>query len=148
MLQLNSDLLNRVYTIFDVNFLKNGSGRISKITSYILWLKQKGNVYNIFIGGWGNNYNGPADEMLFVCLFILGGIIGLVLFIYPIWKIYKYTFKLRCCSDLAKGINVGLTLYIIASISDGGYWLVPTALNLWLLLSLVKLINKKVEVKL
>lgn len=149
MLQLNSDILNRVYTIFDVNVLKNGSGRVSKITNFILWFKQNGNVGNIFIGSWGNNYNGPAGEVLFVCLFILGGVIGLVLFIYTILEIYKYTFKLRCCNDLAKGINIGLTLYIIASISDGGYWLPPTALNLWLLLSLAKQIkiNKNGDLK-
>lgn len=37
---------------------------------------------------------------------------------------------------MIKGINYSLTLYFIASISDGGYWLTPAALNLWMILSM------------
>ena len=90
----------------------------------------------VIFGGLGYNYSGGAYEMTLFCIFVLGGIVGVIFFILPIIPIYKHTFYHKN-NTIIKGINYSLTLYFIASISEGGYWLTPTALNLWMILAMV-----------
>lgn len=136
----NVKVIERFKTVFDWNVLKNGTGRIPKTEEFFSWLYLKGNVLNFLFGSLGCNYEGGTGEVTYIYIFILGGIVGLLLTFFPILYIYSNLFKNKNDSVI-KGICYGLTLYLIAAVAEGAFFLPPTVLNLWFILGLANAYN-------
>lgn len=142
--KLNNYFIVRILTIFDSEILASGTGRIPGALKYFNWAANEKNILIFVFGGYGLNYSGGAYEMTYMCIFILGGIVGLILFALPIATIlinsYKYCNANYLRSDnitnILKGTVIGLVLFLIAAFAEGGFWLPPTAVNLWMLLAI------------
>ena len=83
------------------------------------------------------NYWGSAYEMTYFCILMLGGILGMLAFLVPI--VYIFVKKLvfyRKTSPIVKGVFEGVLVYLIIAYVEGALWLPPTAINLWMVLSI------------
>ena len=76
---------------------------------------------------------GVAFEMLPTSLFAQTGIIGMIL----IYAFFIYTIKELNTKDyVSGGVRSSLIIWLIIGIIECGYWLPPTALNIFLLIGL------------
>ena len=135
LVTISEILIARLSTIFDLEFISSASGRIPKILQYLQWIDSKGGLISVIFGGLGYNYSGGAYEVTLFCVFVIGGIIGVIFTILPIIPIYMNIITNKN-DNFIKGIYCSITLYFIASIAEGGYWLTPTALNFWMVLAI------------
>lgn len=132
---MNKTLIARLSTIWDLQFISNASGRIPSLLKYLQWIDNKGGIVSVIFGGLGCNYYGGAYEITIICIFVIGGIVGVAFSMLSIVPIYMKIIRNKN-DEIIKGLNYSITLYFIASISDGGYWLTPTALNFWMVLAI------------
>lgn len=114
------------------------SGRTEGIFHVIESIKECGNpfllILSIIIGPRGLiSYWGVAFEMFPTSLFVQTGVVGVILI---------YTFYIQCVMKLdgnnyiAGGVRSSLFIWLIIGIIECGYWLPPTALNIFLLVGL------------
>lgn len=112
------------------------SGRtegLVNVVNCILWAKNPLLLLlSIIIGPKGLiSYYGIAFEMLPTALFAQTGIIGIVL----IYAFFIYVIKELNGKDyVSGGIKSSLIIWLIIGIIECGYWLPPTALNIFLLI--------------
>ncbi len=128
----NAELINRMFGT-SMNVFFQGSGRTNSAMEYFRWIST--NMWAIVCGGLGATYSGGAYEMTYIAVFIMGGIIGVTLFLLPFVKVL-----LLCKNGLRKrndsllhGVKEGLTIYLITAFLEGAYWLPPTAINVWMI---------------
>lgn len=116
----------------------DGAGRTSSAINYFKWLvSTKGSLIYILFGSYGMEHSGGGYEMTYVCVFENGGIVGLCLFLYPIIKILSEKINRNDVNrDIAYGLKVGCIVYLLAANVEGGFWTLPTAINLWIILGL------------
>lgn len=137
---ISKSFYERIISIFNTNILLDGTGRIPGIIRYFKWMGVQ-NISDLLVvmlfGGYGTNYNGFAYEMTYFCIFILGGIVGLIVTLYPVLNVYFSVCKRKERNNsILNGVLDGILLYGIAAFAEGGFWLPPTALNFWLILSI------------
>lgn len=135
---LNRDIINRILEIFNINSLISGTGRTEQALEYFAWLEH--NPFTFFIGASGFDYSGGAYEMTYICVFVLGGIIGLFLFVYPMLVIVFPDKKAMKDHRYIASLE-GVIFYLVVAFVEGGYWLPPTALNVWVLLSIISILK-------
>lgn len=87
-----------------------------------------------FIGPQGIvKYSGLAYEMLPLSLFAQTGIIGVIL-------LYGFFIKAYCSFSkkdyIQKAIKLSLIIWLIIGCIECGYWLPPTALNIFMIIGL------------
>lgn len=134
----NAGLLSRIGGSLNWNVFVNGSGRTAEALRYFSWLFEKFRPLTFLFGAYGSYYRGGAYEMTYFCVFILGGIVGLLLFICPIISIAKRIKNKLSVTENAglRGVYEGIILYFLIAFVEGAYWLPPTALNVWSVISL------------
>lgn len=139
-MERNSGLLGRIGNSLDWNVFMGGSGRTASVLAYFSWLFKKFRPFAFLFGAYGSDYSGGAYEMTYICVFVLGGIIGLLLFVYPVFNIVlKIKRKLLTNDDeKLRGVYEGIILYFLIAFIEGAYWLPPTALNVWSVISLAQ----------
>lgn len=131
-----NDYITRFASIFNWQSLSNASNRAPKFQEYLSWVfERKDGIFHLIFGSFGMNHNGEAYEMLWGSVFIFGGIIGLVLFFTPIFYVMK-KLKDNSYTKVSHGLFYGLSVYLFASIIEGAYWLLPTAINFWLVIAI------------
>lgn len=116
--------------------LSEGSGRIEKINEY---LEMVGSNFWVLINGM-LFYDRKFDEIYEVLPAAVLQIFGLPLLVYYIWFLVV---KLK--PIIKSPYILPFIAYFTASLSDGAYWLPPTATNLFILLGLCTVWNKKVK---
>ena len=84
LVTISEILIARLSTIFDLEFISSASGRIPKILQYLQWIDSKGGLISVIFGGLGYNYSGGAYEVTLFCVFVIGGIFGVIFTILPI----------------------------------------------------------------
>lgn len=139
-LNSNLGLLNRIGNSLNWQVLVNGAGRTANAVEYFSWLFNKFRPFAFLFGAYGSDYSGGAYEMTYICVFLLGGIIGLILFIYPVFNIVSRIKRKLLANDNEKlrGVYEGIILYFLIAFIEGAYWLPPTALNVWSVISLAQ----------
>ena len=126
--------IQRVVNAFDWNFIVSASGRTSALMKFFNWLVRDNHILSIIFGAMGTTHDGRSGEVLPATLFILGGIIGLFFFYYPIFTIlYRLT---KCTSYMAKGLIDSIIVYLFVSIVEGSFWANPTAILVWVILGI------------
>lgn len=114
------------------------SGRTEGLINVINCIIENGNpflvIMSILIGPKGLiSYWGVAFEMFPTSLFAQTGIMGMVL----IYAFYIYTIvELDKNKYISGGIRSSLIIWLLIGIIECGYWLPPTALNIFLLVGL------------
>ncbi len=114
------------------------SGRTEGFINVINSILENGNVFllilSILIGPKGViSYWGVAFEMFPTSLFAQTGIIGMIL----IYAFYiNAVLKLDKNNYISGGIRSSLIIWLIIGIIECGYWLPPTALNIFILVGL------------
>lgn len=124
------------------------SGRTEGIFHVIESIKECGSpfllILSIIIGPRGLiSYWGVAFEMFPTSLFVQTGVVGVILI---------YTFYIQCVMKLdgnnyiTGGVKSSLFIWLIIGIIECGYWLPPTALNIFLLVGLAFANQEKITV--
>ena len=134
VLAFDTDMFNRILSLFDFDTMIKGAGRTASAFRYFRWLGD--NPVAILFGGYGMRPDGGAYEMTYICVFMLGGVIGLCLFLYFIFSAVAEIRRHAPRGKLKSGIVSGLVIYFIAAFIEGAYWLPPTAINVWLIAGL------------
>lgn len=121
------------------------SGRTEGLITVLKTVFNSGSILAWFIGPQGIvNYDAVAYEMLPTSIFAQTGLIGMV-FLYAIFiKSYIY---LNDNNYIQKSIRLSLLIWLIIGCIECGYWLPPTALNIFTMLGLgyvSKNLNKEV----
>ena len=120
------------------------SGRTEGLTTVLQTVWSSNSILALFIGPQGIvKYSGLAYEMLPLALFAQVGIIGMVLLYGFFIKIY---FSFNKKDYIQKAIQLSLIIWLIIGCIECGYWLPPTALNIFLITGLglaSKNINKE-----
>ena len=142
ILQFDKVMIDRVLSLFDFKTLQQSGGRTQGFIEYFSWLKE--HPLAIIFGGYGLPHEGFAYEITYLAVFLLGGIIGLILFIAFIFRALKQLFKSTPppYKNLLDGLTTGLIVYFVSALIDGGYWLPPTALNVWFIAGFAVAITK------
>ena len=140
---INSFFVRRALTIFDRNTLINGAGRTGSMLKYFNWLFRNTNPAPFVLGGYGFKHDGGAYEMTYVAIFVIGGLIGLILFLIPIfYSVKKSKIYLNHHNDwMVNGAREGILVYSIAAFVEGAYFLPPTALNVWIVIALIDILT-------
>lgn len=134
VLAFDTDMFNRILSLFDFDTMMQGAGRTASAFRYFRWLWD--NPVAILFGGYGMRPDGGAYEMTYICVFMLGGVIGLCLFLYFVFSTIAEIRRRAPRGKLKSGIVSGLVIYFIAAFIEGAYWLPPTAINVWLIAGL------------
>ena len=117
----------------------NMSGRTDGLKSVLTMVLDSGNIFAWVFGPNGIvEYRGIAYEMLPLSLFLQTGIIGLIQLYYVFFKSTTSNCKNNVIDE---SIKISILIYLIVSLIEGGYWLPPTALNVFLLIGLKDKIN-------
>jgi hypothetical protein len=117
------------------------SGRTSGLISVFESVNQSGKIAPWFFGPEGIiDYTGIAYEMLPIALFAQVGVIGTCIVYYLFFKMY---FSMKSDNVINSGIKLSLIIWVIVGIIECGFWLPPTALNLFFVLGLTMLKNEK-----
>lgn len=128
--------INRFMYSIEWATFREGAGRTAAIISYFDWLLENGSVFNYLFGSLGMDYPGGAYEMTYFAIFVQQGLIGLALFLLPVFCIMSLIRKDLHEDWIIDGIYRGLILYFVCAFIEGAYWLPPTAINLWAVLAL------------
>ncbi len=134
-LHSNSDFYLRLMSVMNKKFF-SGTGRIEHFMEYLYWANRK-NLFAFLLGGFGFKYEGGAYEILYFALVVLGGIIGLVLFLYPIVKILKKYFRMKDRKWYQDAVCQGCVVYLFTACMEGAFWLPPTAVNFWFMMGVL-----------
>lgn len=131
-------LIQRLLSSLNWNTLKSATGRTDSAKLYFEWIKSEGGLENWLLGSIGVLHRGGGYEMTYVCVLVTGGLIGLFVFLLPFMLYFK---KMKPHAfDRNDWVRVaffdGIITYLITAIIEGGYWLPPTAMNVWLVLAL------------
>lgn len=134
VLSSKSELVQRMLSALNKNVLLSAAGRTEQLIEYFQWLFSNLHIGFILGGAYGFNYEGGSYEVLIGTIFIMGGIVGVIVFFTPYMKIMLKLFKQK--DWISRGISTGLLIYLITSLVEGAFWLPPTAMNVWMLLGL------------
>lgn len=130
-----NDYVQRVVEVMNWDSLSNASNRVPKIQEYLMWLfSGKKSFLHFFIGSFGMNHLGEAYEMLWAGVFIFGGIIGVFIFYIPFIRIMNMMNYLKETDVIGKGLFNGVLVYLFISMVEGAFWLLPTAINVWMVI--------------
>lgn len=120
------------------------SGRTEGLITVLKTVFNSGSILAWFIGPQGIvNYAGLAYEMLPTSIFAQTGLIGMIL-LYTIFIKSYYYFTNN--NYVEKSIKLSLLIWLIIGCIECGYWLPPTALNIFTIIGLgyaYKNINKE-----
>lgn len=125
---------NRILNVDKSTFL-NGSGRTSGGIEFLKSVFEDGNlITNLFIGAYGFIENkGLAYEMTQLSIFKLGGLIGLIIWCIPF---YYYCKNKKKDNIVENSFRISIICWFLFGIIEGGYWLPPTVLNLFMIMAL------------
>ena len=124
---------NRLFNTHSSDWLKM-SGRTEGLNNVIRTVHDSNSVLAYFIGPEGIvSYSGLAYEMFPLAVFAQSGIIGLLL-IYSVFIIALK--KIKKNNPISKGIKLALIIWLIIGCIECGYWLPPTAMNIFILIAL------------
>ena len=129
-----SELVQRMLSALNKNVLLSATGRTEQLVIYFQWLFSNLHIGYILGGAYGFNYEGGSYEVLIGTIFIMGGMVGVIVFFTPYIIIMFKLFKQK--DWISRGISTGLLIYLITSLVEGAFWLPPTAMNVWMLLGL------------
>lgn len=131
------DMADRVMSLFDAETMLQGAGRTGGALEYFAWLSQQPTAF--LFGGFGMDYNGFAYEMTYICVFLLGGLVGFILFMWFLLSTVGGTIvKLPKKDPFARDFSVGILAYWIIAFIEGGYWLPPIAWNVWTIIGVAR----------
>ncbi len=135
--------VTRALSIFDRDTLIKGAGRTDSMLKYFNWLFSEIRPVSFVFGADGLNYEGGAYEMTYVAVFVIGGIIGLTLFMIPIVYYLKrgMVYLKKCNNWLVKGAWEGLLVYSVAAFVEGAYFVPPAAINVWTVMALMDILT-------
>lgn len=110
------------------------SGRTEGLVTVLKTVWSSNSIIAWFIGPQGIvKYSGLAYEMLPLSLFAQTGIIGVIL-------LYGFFIKAYCSFSkkdyIQKAIKLSLIIWLIIGCIECGYWLPPTALNIFMIIGL------------
>lgn len=110
------------------------SGRTEGMQAVVKTVNESNSVWALLIGPYGvSEYEGLAYEMFPLSVFVQTGIIGLVIlygtFIRVVAVMNKYNF-------IQKSIRRAIIIWLIVGIIECGYWLPPTAINLFVMIGI------------
>ena len=110
------------------------SGRTEGLITVLKTVWSSNSIIAWFIGPQGIvQYSGLAYEMLPLSLFVQTGIIGVIL-------LYGFFIKVYCSFSkkdyIQKAIKLSLIIWLIIGCIECGYWLPPTALNIFMIIGL------------
>lgn len=135
--RLAPDMFHRVMSLFDIETMLQGAGRTAGAIKYFSWLLQHLDAF--LVGGFGMNYEGFAYEMTYFCVFLLGGLIGFLLFMwFLISTVGKTVGKLPKKDRLSKAFCLAVFVYWMIAFIEGGYWLPPVAWNVWMMIGVAR----------
>lgn len=119
----------------DFDSFMQGSGRTEGAMVFLRSAFNEGSfMSNFLIGPFGFiEEKGLAYEMTQLAIFRLGGIIGLVLWCMQFVVFYMATSKRNVVSN---SYRISVLVWFIVALIEGAYWLPPTALNLYIMISL------------
>lgn len=118
------------------------SGRTEGLISILNSVRNSNKILPWLIGPNGLiQYSGIAYEILPLSLFVQIGIIGVVV----VYSIFLSSIKVLSNDDIGKNVKISLIVWLIVGLIECGFWLPPTAINLYLVMSLG--IDYKKEVK-
>ncbi len=117
------------------------SGRTAGLTEVLTSVRESNSLLAYIIGPEGVvEYSGLAYEMFPLAVFVQVGIIGIVLmysvYVNGIKKINKNT-------SIGKGIRLSIIIWLIVGLIECGYWLPPTAMNLFIILAIGSVVSQK-----
>jgi hypothetical protein len=110
------------------------SGRTAGLINVFTTVNNSGSVLAYIIGPEGIiDYSGLAFEMLPLSTFVQVGIVGIIL-LYNIY--FQMLKKIKSSNLIAKGIKLATIIWLIIGCIECGYWLPPTAMNLFIMLAI------------
>ncbi|MGH9534125.1 MAG: hypothetical protein ACRD2E_04620 [Terriglobales bacterium] len=109
----------------------------------ILWrgATQGSSIGSVLLGPYGRTRQairasgGGAYEIFYAALFQEGGLLGLLIWLTPIWLSFR-EFWPRRKDPYIRAVMLGLIAWMCAAVADGGFWLPPTAFIFWCVLAL------------
>ena len=126
------DMFHRIMSLFDIDTMLQGAGRTNGAVEYFTWLAKQPVAF--LFGGFGMDYNGFAYEMTYLCIFLLGGLVGFLLFLcFLLFTTGRILSRLPREDALARALLIGILTYWIIAFVEGGYWLPPVAWNVWMI---------------
>lgn len=119
------------------------SGRTQGLIDVANSMKKSNSFIAYLIGPAGvTEYSGLAYEMTLLSIFVQIGLIGVFL-LYSFYFIAISKSKKNDYFDI--GIRVAIKLWLIYGLIEGGYWLPPTIINIFMLIGILK--NKRNTIK-
>ncbi len=133
-----STRMGRVFYSLNWSVFLAGAGRTEGAIRSFQWLFDDGNILHFLFGSYGTGGHAGAYEMTYFAIFFGYGIIGLILWLLPI-VVVSLRIKqksVRTKDILLEGVYRGIFIYMACAFIEGGWWLPPTAINLWTLIAL------------
>lgn len=110
------------------------SGRTDGLIEVFNSLKYSNNILAYLIGPYGiAPFSGLAYEMLPLSVFVQTGLIGVVLLYLVFFSFFKL---IKSNNYIPKAISLAIIIWLIVSLIEGGYWLPPAALNIFMIMAL------------
>ncbi len=110
------------------------SGRTEGLIEVFNSLKYSNSILAYIIGPYGIiQFSGLAYEMLPLAVFVQTGIIGLLL-LYSVFFVFLKLSKNE--NYISKATHLAIIIWLIVGLIEGGYWLPPAALNIFMILGL------------
>ena len=112
----------------------NMSGRTKGFFDVFNTVNNSNNVLAYLFGPEGIiKYSGLAYEVLPLSVFTQTGLIGLIL----LYSIYiKILTRVKINNPISKGVKFAVVIWLIIGCIECGYWLPPTAMNLFIILAI------------
>lgn len=86
--------------------------------------------------GWFK-FDGFAYEMTYFAVIMVGGFLGLLFFLMPLVASFMRFVANRGLAE-PRGAAYALLVWAVVAVVEGGYWLPPTAMVLWIVISLAE----------
>lgn len=135
------DMFDRVMSLFDLETMLQGAGRTDGAIRYFQWLARQPVAF--LFGAIGMDYNGFAYEMTYVCVFLLGGLVGFMLFMgFLLSAVGRAVGRLPKRNTLARAFFIAIVVYWVIAFVEGGYWLPPVAWNVWTIVGIARCYGK------
>lgn len=95
-----------------------------------------GNPLALIFGPYGlTPFSGTAYEMTYFAIYMVAGAIGVVLFIGLLFRSFNALGRVKASSpSVIRGVRLSIVCYGITAFIEGGLWLPPTAVLLWLVI--------------
>ena len=129
--------VGRFLNSLDPKVFLAGAGRTAGAINSFKWIFENGNVFDFMIGLYGTDATAGAYEMTYVAILFSYGIIGFIFWLLPIVIISLRLRRYALITNdiILNGTYRGIFIYMACAFIDGGWWLPPTVLNLWLLIA-------------